>query len=41
MVSTAQYQWDEVHIEKDQKNKDKLIVIFDFKTDIPPILGGF
>ena len=40
-VSTAESQQDEVHAAKVCKTKEQLIVISAFKTDVPPILGGF
>ena len=39
-VSTAESQQYEAHAAKVRKTKEKLIVISDFKIDVPPILGG-
>ena len=36
---TAESQRDEVHADKVRNTKDQSIVISDFKTDVPPILG--
>ena len=39
-VLTSESKRDEVHTDKVRKTKDQMIVISDFKTDVPPIMGG-
>ena len=40
-VSTAESQRDEVSASKVRKTRYQCIIISAFKTDVPPILGGF
>ena len=37
---TADSQRNDVNVAKVRKMRDRYIIIFDFKTDVPPILGG-
>ena len=39
-MSTEDHKRDEVHADRGRKKKDQSIVISEFKTDIPPIMGG-
>ena len=39
-VSTLESHRDKVHATKVRKTKEQYTFISDFKTDIPPILGG-
>ena len=39
-ISTLESQRDKVHAAEVRKTKEQYIFISDFKTDIPPILGG-
>ena len=39
-VLTTESQQDEFHADMVHKTREKSIAISDFKTDIPPILGG-
>ena len=38
-MSTAESQKDDVHVDKMRKIKEQSIIISEFKTDVPPILG--
>ena len=36
----AESQWDELHISKFYNTKEQYIIIYEFKTDVLPIMGG-